>query len=77
MIKNLLHKWLCREKVGLETHEVWHGRVYKPVNSNDWKFRELIHTKVPVGNYHAYLSQIIQAAITAQSCHPGDNTQGL
>ena len=32
--------------------------------------------KVPVGNYHEYLSQFIQAAITAQSRHPGEITQG-
>ena len=32
--------------------------------------------KVLVGNYHDYLSQFIQVAITAQSRHPGDNIQG-
>ena len=35
--------------------------------------RELGANRVPVGNYHEYLSQFIQAAITAQSRHPGDH----
>ena len=33
--------------------------------------------KVPVGNYNDYLSTFIQAAISAQSRHPGDNIRGL
>ena len=32
--------------------------------------------KVSVGNYHEYLSQFIQAAITSQSRHPGDTHTG-
>ena len=26
--------------------ECYNGKGYKPVNSNDWKFRELIHTQI-------------------------------
>ena len=25
---------------------IYMGKGYKPVNSNDWKFRELIHTQI-------------------------------
>ena len=39
--------------------------------------RELGANKVSVGNYHEYLSQFIQAAITSQSRHPGDHIRGL